>query len=142
MEDGRIRSFATAMSGEMFQLLRERSILSDLLLGSDVAPAPAFSAGVAHALEHDDLFNALFQVRARVLLGQLPAQDAASYVSGLVIGTDIRGAGALPDTVYTICEPALAELYAAAIAAAGSRAHSVNATNAFVSGMRQIMDLI
>ena len=76
-----------------------------------------------------------------MLLGKLPRADAASYVSGLVIGTDVRGAGALPDPVYTICEPGLAEIYAVAIAAAGGRAHRVDAKRAFISGMRQIMDL-
>ena len=38
----------------------------------------------------------LFSVRARVLLGQVKKEDAASYASGLLIGTDVRIGLAVP----------------------------------------------
>ena len=69
---GRIADFRTVMTGELFNLLRNHSILSDLLKG-EVVPGLAFADGVAHALECDDLQSELFSIRARVILGQAPA---------------------------------------------------------------------
>ena len=77
------------MTGEMFNLLREHSILADLLSG----PAEhddAFARGVSRGLDEGCLTAELFKIRARVLLGQADAEDAASYGSGLLIGTDVR----------------------------------------------------
>ncbi|MFL6744786.1 MAG: 2-dehydro-3-deoxygalactonokinase, partial [Sphingomicrobium sp.] len=89
VSDARIQSFRTVMTGEIYNLLREHSILADLLQ-REVAPNEAFRAGVLHALEHDDVQAELFSVRARVLLGQAPREQASSYASGLLIGCDVR----------------------------------------------------
>ncbi|HEU0133968.1 MAG TPA: 2-dehydro-3-deoxygalactonokinase, partial [Allosphingosinicella sp.] len=85
LEQGRIVEFRTVMTGEIYNLLRERSILADLLR-NPVEPGDAFAAGVRHGLDQDDLTAELFSVRARVLLGQAAAEDAAAYTSGLLIG--------------------------------------------------------
>src|SRR5206468_2208504 len=66
LEDGRIASFRTVMTGELFSLLKEHSILADLL-GGPIEPGRAFAAGVGHGHDHDDLTAELFSVRARVL---------------------------------------------------------------------------
>jgi 2-dehydro-3-deoxygalactonokinase len=66
LRDGRITEFRTIMTGELFNLLREHSILSELLAGpstppaaslriNSAAPDAAFEAGVRHGLTHDDL---------------------------------------------------------------------------------------
>ena len=47
-------------------------------------------AAALHAVFHEALPADLFSVRARVLLGQAAKRDAASYLSGLLIGTDVR----------------------------------------------------
>ena len=89
LQGGRIERFTTVMTGELFSLLKDHSILSDLLSGS-VAAGDAFARGVRQGLEDDRLTAELFKIRARVLLGDAEAQDAASYGSGLLIGTDVR----------------------------------------------------
>jgi 2-dehydro-3-deoxygalactonokinase len=89
LEDGRIASFRTVMTGELFNLLREHSILADLLAAGR-ASTTRFEAGVRTGLEGDALTAELFSVRARVLLGKARREDAASYTSGLLIGSDIR----------------------------------------------------
>src|SRR5690348_15163375 len=89
VENGRIESFRTVMTGELFNLLRQHSILADLL-NADAEPDDAFRRGVRHGLDQDDLTSDLFAVRARVLLGEAQRDDAASYTSGLLIGTDVR----------------------------------------------------
>ena len=86
---GRIERFTTVMTGELFNLLRDRSILADLLSGT-AEPGDAFTSGVRRGLKDECLTAELFKIRARVLLGQADAKDAPSYGSGLLIGADVR----------------------------------------------------
>lgn len=138
VEDGGIASFRTVMTGELFSLLRKHSILADLL--DDEAEADdSFRAGVRHALKREDLPAELFSVRARVLLGAARAEDAPSYASGLLIGTDVRiGLGSERGEVIVMGRPELTRLYAAAIGEAGARPIELDGEQSFVAGIRQI----
>jgi 2-dehydro-3-deoxygalactonokinase len=138
VEDGRIARFRTVMTGEMFNLLKEHSILSDLL-GGEMAVDDAFRDGVRRGLEGHVLTAELFSVRAGVLLRGRPKEDAGDYVSGLLIGADI-GFG-LRDTngnVYVMGRPELTRLYAAAIGLAGRNAKEIDGETAFLAGIMAI----
>ncbi len=136
---GRIVDFRTVMTGELFNLLKEHSILADLL-GEDAEPGDAFCAGARHGLAHDDLQSELFAVRARVLLGTAQREDAASYTSGLLIGSDLRiglsEAGAEP--IIVMGRPELTSLFAAALAVAGREAVELDGEECFLAGIAQI----
>jgi 2-dehydro-3-deoxygalactonokinase len=145
IESGRIASFRTVMTGELFNLLRKHSILSDLFDG-EPADDGAFAAGVDHAIANSDLISELFRVRARVLLGASARKEAASYVSGLLIGSDVRiGLGAeetdaATDVVYVLGSASLTQLYVAAISRTGRRAVGLDDKAAFVAGMSRIAE--
>ena len=143
LEDGRITSFRTVMTGELFNLLREHSILADLLSVPAEADA-AFEAGVRRGLENDDLTAELFSVRARVLLGKAPRGEAASYTSGLLIGTDIRiGTRAAPDgEIVVMGRPELTSLFAVALKIAGRTAREVDGEEAFLAGVKHLAELV
>ena len=139
----RIETFRTVMTGELFNLLKEHSILADLL-ALPVEPRAAFEAGVRHGLAVDDLQAELFSVRARVLLGKAQREDAASYTSGLLIGSDLRigleSTKAAP--VMVMARPELTRLYAAALAAAGREPVELDGEQCFLAGIRQIAERI
>jgi len=138
VEDGRIMSFRTVMTGEIFNLLRKHSILSDLLEGESEL-GDAFQRGVRHALANTDLTSELFAVRARVLLKEAAREDAASYTSGLLIGSDVRvGLGDGAGEVHVMGRPELTRLYAAAIREAGGEAIELDGEQSFLSGIRAI----
>jgi 2-dehydro-3-deoxygalactonokinase len=142
VEDGRIASFRTVMTGELFNLLKEHSILADLLKG-EVAADESFAAGVRHALDNEDLPAELFSIRARVLLDAADAKGAASYASGLLIGSDVRiGLAGAPPQVTVMGRPELTALYAAAIAEAGHAAIELDGEQSFLAGSRRIAELI
>lgn len=143
LEDGRIASFRTVMTGELFNLLREHSILADLL-GQPAGVDEAFEAGVRKGLGSDELTAELFSVRARVLLGKAPRENAASYTSGLLIGSDIRtGIRAAPEgEVVVMGRPELTSLFAAALKIAGRQAREVDGETAFLCGVRHLSELI
>ncbi len=135
--DGRIDNFQTSMTGELFALLCHHSILADRLQGA-VAVGEDFDAGVAYALKANPL-DALFGIRARYLLKGPPRNDAA-YVSGLLIGSDIRRGldQALP--VAVMGGPALTELYARAFALAGQTVACIDGAKAFLAGVRLVVE--
>ena len=138
LKGGRIIAFRTIMTGELFNLLKHKGILADWLQGP-AEPGEAFGSGVRQGLKGTALTADLFAVRARVLLGEARAEDAASFVSGLLIGADVLmglkdGAG----DVTVIGRPELTRLYAAAIAQTGRTAHEVDGEKAFLAGIVEI----
>jgi 2-dehydro-3-deoxygalactonokinase len=143
MEDGRIAAFRTVMTGELFNLLKAHSILADLLR-EPVRCEAAFEAGVNHGLDSDDLTAELFSVRARTLLGKAAREDAASYVSGLLIGSDVKlglrmaGYG----EIVAMGRPDLTRLFCAALAIAGRPARTVDGEAAFLAGIRHLAELV
>ena len=140
IEDGRIARFRTVMTGDVFAALKAKSILSDLLEG-EADTGAAFVRGVDHGLAHGDLTAELFTVRARVLLGQAARADAASYVSGLLIGNEVRiGLGRLREPVIPLIgTAALTARFAVALERAGRTGRVVDGEDAFVAGMIAIM---
>jgi len=137
MADGRVDRFRTTITGEMFALLRGHSLLADFLKG-DVADGAAFREGVAAAGDAT-LLSRLFGVRADGLLGLRAREDAAAFVSGLLIGSDVREQALAPgQAVHVLADPALGSLYATAIGLAGGRAEPVDSQAAFVAGITAI----
>ncbi len=135
LRGGRIERFRTVMTGEIFNLLRENSILSDLLSGP-AEPGRAFEHGVRRGLADECLTAELFKIRARVLLGEAKAEDAASFGSGLLIGTDVRAGLREGDDgeVVVMGRPELTQLYAEALRIAGRKAREVDGEQAFLAG--------
>src|SRR6476646_11972998 len=136
---GQISEFRTVMTGELFNLLKEHSILSDLLQGP-VEPNDVFKEAAREAIFNESLPAELFSVRARVLLGQARKEDAASYASGLLIGTDVRIGLSLPTgaQITIIGRPELTRLYAAAVAEAGRQATEIDGERCFLAGAQEI----
>jgi 2-dehydro-3-deoxygalactonokinase len=143
MEGGRVTRFRTVMTGEMFSLLKGHSILSDLLQ-APVAPGAAFEAGVLHGLSDEDLTAELFSVRARVLLDQAEREEAASYTSGLLIGTDLRTGlrHAAEGEIVVMGRPELTALYSAALRAAGWGTREVDGEAAFLAGAKALAETV
>jgi 2-dehydro-3-deoxygalactonokinase len=123
VEGGRIVRFTSHMTGEVFGALRDHTILGRMM--KDGAPNDeAFLAGVARSAEPGGLLHHLFGVRTQSLFGNLAETDGASYLSGILIGHELRAelGGMQGETVHLIGAPELVALYAQAIAACGSKA--------------------
>ena len=137
MVGGAISGFRTTLTGELFALLRRHSLLAEAV-GADAIDGPAFLDGVNDAAE-GRLLGDLFGIRANGLLGLSAPADAASYASGLLIGSDVREqALAASDTVHLLASGDLAPLYAAAIEANGGGVVLVDSHRAFLAGITAI----
>ncbi len=121
VQGGRITGFATHMTGEVYALLRQQSILARMLPADDAGfDADAFDAGVAAAASPGGLLHHLFSVRTLALFDRADAVALASRLSGLLIGEELR-AQALPAglPVTVVASPALAQRYQRALQARG-----------------------
>jgi 2-dehydro-3-deoxygalactonokinase len=117
---GRIIGFTTHMTGEAFGALRGHTILGRMMREGPTDGAP-FDAGVRRAGEPGGLLHHIFGARSQVLAGELAETDAAAYLSGILIGHEVRAAlaGRHGEVVHVIGAPELTMLYARAISAQG-----------------------
>jgi 2-dehydro-3-deoxygalactonokinase len=123
---GRVRGFATYLTGELFAALRGHTILGRPARDAGAAPEEegreAFARGVLAAAESPDrLAPLLFTARSLVLTGRLGAAASVEYLSGLVIGDEIR-AGLAGGTVPAalIGDPSLCRRYTVALGLLGA----------------------
>jgi len=84
----------------------------------------------------------LFSARARVVSKDMPAHSTASYLSGVLIGTELKDVlgvdtGEVP-TFQLIGSPQLADLYQKAAARLDCRFDILDARQAFLAAVRHI----
>jgi 2-dehydro-3-deoxygalactonokinase len=137
----RVQRFATAMTGELFEVLRTHSVLRHSLGGQLHGPNrdEGFSAGLAAGIEAPQkLPVALFKVRAGSLLSGRTPDWCAGFLSGLLIGSEI---GAQRDwigegEIAIVGDAGLADLYAKGLAMAGGEARIVEGIEATLAGLK------
>lgn len=117
---GCIEGFATYFTGEAFAALRGHTILGRMM--GQETDAEGFRRGVARSGEAGHLLHHLFGVRALGLFGELPEAQAAGFLSGLMIGHEVRAAMHGASQVRLLGDEVLVGLYATAIAACGGHA--------------------
>ena len=85
--DDKIQRVETALTGELYDLLSQRSVL---VQGDQIWCAETFAEGVEAAQQGRGILHNLFSVRANVVAGSGLPSAAASYLSGLLIGAEMR----------------------------------------------------
>ncbi|WP_374652055.1 2-dehydro-3-deoxygalactonokinase [Dongia sp.] len=95
LKDGVLIYFRTYMTGELFGLLRSSGSLSQVMPAKGEAEqfdAGAFDRGLGKGLDGAGITHLLFSVRSLSLFGQLTPAEAPSYLSGLLIGAEMKDA--------------------------------------------------
>ena len=139
LSEGRITDFFTSMSGEMFDRLTTAGLLASIVDGEAV-DGPPFHEGVRAGRERKlGLGTLLFGARARVMRARLERQDAASYLRGLLIGSEIADALHVHPDMARACVPLIGSgtvcrLYASALQAAGVETRFVDSRDACIAG--------
>ena len=142
---GGIEDFATFMTGELYAILREHSILGRLAAAPAQGDGAAFdrgvrrSLGVGASLSHD-----VFSARTLALTGELAPAAVGDYLSGLLLGAEIAAARCWLERhavggnfVILVGDAALCERYAHALALAGFES-SPGPAEAAASGLWRI----
>ena len=118
VEDRRIVRFATYMTGESFAVFKSHSILGRMMK-EDMPDSAAFDAGLRRSADDGGVLHHLFGVRTRGLFDEISGNAAASYLSGILIGHEIRAARASAGIVHLLGSAQLAETYSRALAILG-----------------------
>lgn len=123
-EGGRVLAFETHMTGELYAVLTQHSILGRLMDLSAVPVPAAFDDGVRLGLRQTaQLLHTLFAARTAGLVGRRSPQELPDFLSGLLVGAELAGVrgpgGQLPTTVTVLGEPTLCDRYARALGIAG-----------------------
>ncbi|KHL59498.1 2-dehydro-3-deoxygalactonokinase [Xanthomonas cannabis] len=114
--NGQLTGFATVMTGELYAVLRQHSILGKLM-DDDHAEldAAAFLQGVDRSADSGGLSHHLFGTRTLGLFERLSSAALPSYLSGLLIGHELREHRGDHAIVHLVGSPALAQRYALAL---------------------------
>ena len=138
VRDGQVTGFRTYMTGEVYGLLGQHSILARTLDAEAPLDEAMFRRGVTRAGEGEGLLHNAFGVRALALFDRLSPAQSASYLSGVLIGEELR-AQQLPAgrPVVVIGAPALTARYALALGHTGVTVRSFGA-EATWAGLRAL----
>ncbi|CAN7334890.1 2-dehydro-3-deoxygalactonokinase [Variovorax sp. LjRoot84] len=125
---GRVTGFRTFMTGEFYALLSRHSILARTLDAEAPLDEVAFLEGVTQADNGQGLLHNAFGARTLALFERMSAGDLSSYLSGLLIGEELRTQSihAAGDLVL-IGTPALTQRYLLALQASGNTARTLGA---------------
>lgn len=137
LKDGVISNFRTFMSGEVYALLREKSVLRHGLSEGSL-DGDAFSTAVQEMKAHPERFTAeLFGIRASGLVAGLSAEAAGGRLSGLVIGAELAAAASLfdLDRVALLGSHGIASAYADALNVLGHQAELLDADTLTLKGL-------
>ena len=147
---GKIETFVTALTGELYSLLQNHSVLIANGESADFSD-DIFLQGVkvATTLESGQLLQALFATRSRQVLGELSELYASAYLSGLLIGSDVVGSVALMEkqmgrisSVELIGESALSRCYQLALESMDIKAELRDATQISISGYQTVYEAV
>jgi 2-dehydro-3-deoxygalactonokinase len=131
---GALIDFRTLITGELFQLLRRQSLVGALAEG-DAFDAIAFRRGVLRGADRT-LANAVFAARANALAGTLTPVEVSAYLSGVLIGSEIKAQNlASGQDVVLLATGVLAERYDTALGILGISARLTDAKVATQAGL-------
>ena len=145
IKDGEVVSIKTYMTGEFFYLLSKKSILSndveeDQQL-TDATNTKGFTQGVSDS-QHSSLLHSSFRVRTNNLFKKLSKKENYYYLSGLLIGTELKELIGVKVPITIIGEESLIKYYSIALAQLGL--HGIryqDAAKAVINGHYKLLSL-
>jgi 2-dehydro-3-deoxygalactonokinase len=147
LQDGSVLRFRTALTGEVYALLRQHSTL--LRTSTETSNATEFDRGFADGSKRseridDGLLTAIFQTRtAQLLQGQSHAW-ACGFLSGLLIGYELATMSAAfgkPSNITLIGQTQLALLYQRIFTARGISTRILDGAVCVIAGLRRLREL-
>ncbi|HUS37648.1 MAG TPA: 2-dehydro-3-deoxygalactonokinase [Verrucomicrobiae bacterium] len=114
---GRVNGFQTFMTGELFDVLTNHSVLKATTDRAASIPvyAAEFKAGIACGRE-DGLAASLFRIRTRVVLERADPAGNTAYLSGILVGAELQNVDRDPTMpIIVAANEQLAAIYSMAI---------------------------
>ena len=136
-------AFRTYMTGEFFALLSSQSVLANSVASGSNLSGPehlaSFDQGV-RAGAADNLLHAAFRVRTRALLEKAAPAENYHYLSGLLIGAELRELAAQDAAVTLVGADPLRAAYQRAFRGLGTHSSLavLDADDCLIAGQRMI----
>lgn len=138
IQNNKITAFKTYMTGEFFDLLTTHSILAASVEKNADFDKASFKAGVENSLT-GNLLQTAFGVRTNDILKKTPKENNYYYLSGLLIGTELKGLQNYKHPVYLCGSADLLPYYQSACEVLGiSIAAEIDADEALLKGQKQV----
>lgn len=143
LRGGRIVRFQTAMTGELYEVLSQHSVLRhSFAAGSIDGPEieDGIASGMRAGIESPQLLSSLaFRTRAASLLSGKGADWCSGYLSGLLVGAEIGGHRDWLDNqpIPLIGSARFGRLYGAALKLVGAVGEPLDATDVTIAGLKQ-----
>ena len=138
LENGLIVSFQTFMSGELFDLLANRSTLSSCVADGGWESEEFKDAVESGLRQPASLSGLLFGIRAESLVAGLSPSRAAARLSGLIVGTELAASKPfwLGRNTVIIGSGQVSEAYSLSLQMQGLEPRIVDVTAATVEGLK------
>ena len=138
IEEDKISSFSTFMTGEVFSLLSSTGLIAKTMDG-DAFCGEAFVQGLDQCSRKGGLLHQLFSARARVIAGELNASQCHSYLSGILIGSELK-ASVMAKEVTLVGSHGLTTAYRKALVHLdpGIQINSISGEEACAKGLHRI----
>jgi len=150
VRDGQAIGFSTYMTGEFFHLLSTKSVLAGSVSAAGPATtgspsatglSAAFEQGVKDSI-NSSLLHTSFLVRTNQLFGRWPGTENYNYLSGLLIGEELKQLAESHPPVTVVSTGRLAGYYQAACGQLGiAGIKTFDADQALIRGHCKLLDL-
>lgn len=144
VKDGILENFSTSMTGEIYSILKTHSILGALMTeGSD--DEAAFNKGLERSGAEGGLLHHLFSTRTEGLFDQIQPEGLPSYMSGILIGHELRNSAPTErngNPVLLVSEGVLGQKYMSAFEYFGIPVQFVSAEDATVRGLSLLQNIV
>lgn len=143
VERGAIASFSTYMTGEMFSVLSKHTILGKDLGTTNVPHnTEVFLKGVEES-RVDSLTKQLFMARTHRLFNQIDKQHVLDYLSGLLIGHEVKSIiaemiSSRREQLNIIGSHQLSKKYEMALNSLGLISQVLDGESCFIEGMKEL----
>lgn len=134
VNSGRIEGFRTVMTGEVFSLLSEQSVLRHSI--GDGWDDAAFISGFERGrVQPASALGDLFSLRATSLVATLDPAAARATLSGLLIGAEFAALDIGPEPVAMVGTSGMATAYRMALAHVGTQVTSFDSESVTLAGL-------
>lgn len=137
LAQGQVTAFSTFMTGEMFAVVSQHTLLRHGVDSNEWDDATFLNAIDQAIAAPQQLLSDLFRIRAKGLLEGMPANQARAHLSGLLIGNELAGAKNYwaGHRIALIGEGALVALYVAALKHLGVECEPFSPKTMTLSGL-------
>ncbi|SHH12943.1 2-dehydro-3-deoxygalactonokinase [Cognatishimia maritima] len=140
---GQVQSFTTFMTGELFTILSDQSVLRHCTKSLGWDDGVFLRAVESALLDPVSVTAKLFGLRAKALLNGTPHDMLKAELSGLLVGAELVTLRAIWDgpKVAIIGDREITRLYQIALNSRGCSPTVFDATKALIAGLRPLADL-